>query len=400
MPVNTMPNVAMPSFFIDSLRLSRASSYGGGGGGRNSQHSGPDSDGAEEPELAPPRASLTDAGASSLTPFQPQRPALLPGEGRVASASEANLLSKEVVPVSLAAQSIIKSGPLKKHSRNVTGVWQVRFVVLEGSPTHVMVYYYASAAAEASASKPRGVVPLSEVSVQRFGKDNMSFRVRAPQRSYEFRAPTPEEAQDWIRCIGAAAESARYAKAAGSAGAPPTLGALGAGARSGRSGGGGPPGSSTKSFSEDGESDRREDSDCGAGPSGSGTRAGAAAGGAGAGAACCGSSSSASAGGAGRQVTIAQHSSVAMMHQSPSPGAGGGASKQPPRGILSRALPTRRNDKASKPAMPAMLSRSETWMDITSSSGAPLPRTSPPVSVSEDGAGTPRAPTLQVSNDL
>lgn len=98
-------------------------------------------------------------------------------------------------------------------------LWQVRFVVIEGAPTHVLVYYYASAAVEASAQKPRGVVPLSEVSVQRWGKDNCTLRLKAPQRLYEFRAHTPEECTEWIDAISSAAEVARRARSAKGGGA-------------------------------------------------------------------------------------------------------------------------------------------------------------------------------------
>ena len=69
-------------------------------------------------------------------------------------------------PVALAAQTVLKSGALKKRSKQMSGLaalWQQRFVVLEGAPTHVLVYYYASAAHAAGDStlKPRGVVPLT-----------------------------------------------------------------------------------------------------------------------------------------------------------------------------------------------------------------------------------------------
>ena len=39
-------------------------------------------------------------------------------------------------------------------------------------------------------------------------KDGTAFRVRAPLRSYEFRAPSPEEASDWISKINTAAQAA------------------------------------------------------------------------------------------------------------------------------------------------------------------------------------------------
>ena len=137
---------------------------------------------------------------------------MLPQEGRAPTPSIVVADIGATVPVSLAAQSIIRSGPLKKHSRNITGVWQVRYVVLEGAPTHVICYYYASAASEVSASRPRGVVPLNEISVQHSGKDRMTFRVQAPSRAYELRAQTVAEAESWISCIKDAAMAARLAR--------------------------------------------------------------------------------------------------------------------------------------------------------------------------------------------
>ena len=385
-----MPNVAMPSFFID--RMSRTSSYGlGRSSGRD-----PESLSDTTPEESLPRMSLSVGSTASLTPFQPSAPTLLPSEGRLPSASMTGVVDGPLVPVSLAAQSIIKSGPLRKHSRNVTGAWQSRFLVLEGHPTHVMVYYYASAAAEASASKPRGVVPLAEVSVTRFGRDNLSFRVKAPQRLYDFRAPSPEEAEDWIQCIGEAAEAARRAKAAGGGGGQLAL--SGGGAKSGKAGT--PTSSSGTGLSDDDDS-RRSDNNDGLGSlpeksgglgggGGNGGGAGNGAGGGGGG----GGSSSSSAGGV-RQVTIQPHAVGAA-----SVSGAAAASSRTPRGILSRALPSRQRDKASKPALPAMLSRADTWVDI--SSAPPLPKTSPQVSVSEDGSGvgTPQSRQMHHSGDL
>ena len=56
-------------------------------------------------------------------------------------------------------------------------------------------------------------MPLGDISgVQRLGQDSASFRVKAPQRAYEFRAPSPEEAADWIAALTAAADAARTAR--------------------------------------------------------------------------------------------------------------------------------------------------------------------------------------------
>jgi hypothetical protein len=117
--------------------------------------------------------------------------------------------------------TIIKSGLLKKHaSRHVTGAWQQRFVVLEGSPTHVLIYYGAAAATDPTAAKPRGVMPLAEVTVQRHPKEQNTFVVRAPARSYELRATSGVEADEWVHAIDGAVEVARLAKARASTPAP------------------------------------------------------------------------------------------------------------------------------------------------------------------------------------
>ena len=126
-------------------------------------------------------------------------------------------------PVALAAQSVVKSGALKKRSKNLSGVlWQQRFIVIEGPPTHLLVYYYAkAAAAEGEGNKPRGVLPLSEVKADLYDKlkDGTAFRVTAPKREYEFRAASPEEARAWIAQINkSAAEASQPARAAGAVG--------------------------------------------------------------------------------------------------------------------------------------------------------------------------------------
>lgn len=132
-------------------------------------------------------------------------------------------------PVALAAQSVVKSGALKKRSKNLSGVlWQQRFIVIEGPPTHLLVYYYPkAAAAEGEGNKPRGVLPLSEVKAETYDKlkDGTAFRVRAPKREYEFRAASPEEARAWIAQINKSAAAASQQARAATAG-PAGFGAI------------------------------------------------------------------------------------------------------------------------------------------------------------------------------
>lgn len=105
-------------------------------------------------------APAPTASAQSMTPFLPHQPQLIP-EGHRRHVSVTTRLPHTTGPVALAAQTVIKSGPLKKRSKNLSGaLWQQRYVVLEGAPTYVLVYYYAAAERADSAQKPRGVVSL------------------------------------------------------------------------------------------------------------------------------------------------------------------------------------------------------------------------------------------------
>ena len=69
-----------------------------------------------------------------------------------------------------------------------------------------------------------------EASAQLIGKDQISFRVKAPERSYDFRASTSAEALDWIQRINNAATAkapspcARNGASSGSAAAPAAVG--------------------------------------------------------------------------------------------------------------------------------------------------------------------------------
>ena len=148
--------VGLPAFFGESFRSSSRKSLSLGE--ESSQptlvHNGP----AANPN---PRLSLMEP--VSLTPFAPQQPQVeslrLDEDG-----STPLVLGTAPQPVALTAHSIIKSGALKKRSKQMSAaaLWQQRFIVLEGPPTHVLVYYYAkAAAAEGEGNQPRGVVPLS-----------------------------------------------------------------------------------------------------------------------------------------------------------------------------------------------------------------------------------------------
>ena len=197
-----MPTLALPSFFGDSFRNSF----------RNSSFFG-----APAPAAAPDELQQPDEDAiepASLTPFVPQQPALIPARNSPAEGSSPGLIqrlnAKPVEAVALTAQSVLKSGSLKKRSKQkMQMLWQQRFVVLEGAPTHVLVYYYASAERNDANSKPRGVVPLNEASAAVFGKDGTTFRVKAPLRAYEFRAASASDASEWVREIEGAAADAR-----------------------------------------------------------------------------------------------------------------------------------------------------------------------------------------------
>ena len=390
-----MPNVAMPAFFIDSLRISRASSNGFSSPRRSAVPASDPPDADLPQDLVAEPSTLLEAGAS-LTPFQPRAPALLPATGRITSPSTARSSQQsEIVPVSLAAHSIIKSGQLKKHSRSLSGVWQVRHVVVEGHPTHVLVYYYASAASEVSSSKPRGVISLCELSVQPLGKDKLTFRLRAPQRVYDFRAPSADEASEWIRCIEQATQSARLAKSKNLA---PT--ALADGPTAGKI-------SSNKSYLRDLSSSRTPSasSDPGLGSSQQCSSHPDAASGRDSGG-CVGSSecSTVTAGGASRS----SNSSFPDRGGGSSERAGGGNVRKQMigkgAGLLYRS---RRADKASKAAPPVTLSREETWADITHprASNATESQTSsragtPTISVSEDGSGVSKPPSHKISSEL
>lgn len=220
------PHVALPTFFVSdiSLSLSRRSSR------RLSRRSSSDAQGPSEPlddtlenkidDDAPPAAAHSGSvGAQSLTPFRPQPPRLLSlGAFRSINTSRTDVrLTTTPMPLqsSHLTSVVVKSGALKKHRRAVSSVWQTRFVVLEGAPTFMLVYYHASAAAELSGSKPRGVLSLGELSVQPYGRDRASFRIRAPNRTYDFTAASAAEAQQWISCLNESIQKARAAEQQG-----------------------------------------------------------------------------------------------------------------------------------------------------------------------------------------
>ena len=223
-----MPNVAFPSFFGESFRSSIRSSS------RHSLAVASAPAAAEPPELA----ETSEIQPASLTPFTPQQPSLHPGLHRDVQ----HAVQLQLKPTALAAQSILRSATLKKRSKQVSSLWQHRYVVLEGPPTNVLVYYYASAATatDDASVKPRGVVPLSVRTTPRpartsprpsscmlkngpfacpcaqdataalTGKDSgTSFRVKGPQRAYDFKAATPSEAVAWVRAISDSAAAAR-----------------------------------------------------------------------------------------------------------------------------------------------------------------------------------------------
>jgi hypothetical protein len=141
--------VMVPSFFMESFRMSRGSLRLSRG----------DAAIPAEEELT---ESSCSSSVQSLTPFVGAQPALRPEGQRVASASVA-LEPVAVEPVVLSGRAAhLKSGLLKKRSQKFGSVWQLRFVMLEGEPTNALVYYYASATEQTSgAQKPRGVLILS-----------------------------------------------------------------------------------------------------------------------------------------------------------------------------------------------------------------------------------------------
>ena len=136
-----MPNVLFPAFFADSSRTSS----------RYSVH------GSVPPELE----ENSEVLPVSRTPVMPQQPVLLPEGRRAAAAGPAVLNSGPAI--ALAAQTVLRSGSLKKRSHKISAVFQPRFVVLEGAPTNVLVYYASKVAhaAEDASNKPRGVIALS-----------------------------------------------------------------------------------------------------------------------------------------------------------------------------------------------------------------------------------------------
>lgn len=143
------------------------------------------------------------------------------------SSSSGDALAEPATPVDrisgvvmLAPQILLKRGPLSKRSKHMSKMWQLRHVEVEGAPTHVMCYYGKQALAAGPSGRvdrknqPRGVLPLSDVVAS--VKGGLVIEVQAPLRSYEFRAASPEDAAEWVRCISAAAAGARSARAGGS----------------------------------------------------------------------------------------------------------------------------------------------------------------------------------------
>ena len=131
--------VSLPSFFIE--RMSRLSMGGGArlsqGARASSLHRDADTSQPDDAMELRVRAdsnsgfaaevlSSEPAVAVTLTPFQPAKPQVLPLERKAADTSAVHVLPPPATPVSLAAQTVIKKGALRKHSRNVTGAWQAR----------------------------------------------------------------------------------------------------------------------------------------------------------------------------------------------------------------------------------------------------------------------------------
>ena len=193
-----MPTLALPSFFGRLVpQIARNSSFFGAPLAVTDELQQPDEDAIE-----PASAALCAAAASAHNRYPP-------AEGSSPGLIQ-RLNAKPVEAVMTHAQSVLKSGSLKKRSKQkMQMLWQQRFVVLEGAPTHVLVYYYASAERNDANSKPRGVVPLNEASAAVFGKDGTTFRVKAPLRAYEFRAASASDASEWVREIEGAAADAR-----------------------------------------------------------------------------------------------------------------------------------------------------------------------------------------------
>lgn len=50
---------------------------------------------------------------------------------------------------------------------------------------------------------------MQEVKVEPYGKEGLAFRVHAPKRTYEFRAPSTDDASAWIQSINQAVEETR-----------------------------------------------------------------------------------------------------------------------------------------------------------------------------------------------
>ena len=252
----------MPAFFGDSARMSRTSVIKDGPA---SSAYGDASMGLSEIPLDDNNGGPSASAAQSMTPFQPHQPELVPEDRRRRHVSVTTRLPPTTGPVALAAETVIKAGSLKKRSKNLSGaLWQQRYVVLEGAPTHVLVYYYAAAERSENAQKPRGVVSLNvrlaflpflpcaallcfllritllprpptrrrcpprcavvtdtcactsthtavvqEVKVEPYGKEGLAFRVHAPKRTYEFRAPSTDDASAWIQSINQAVEETR-----------------------------------------------------------------------------------------------------------------------------------------------------------------------------------------------
>ena len=149
----------MPAFFGDSFRMSRTSVIKDD---PNSSAYGVASMGLSEIPLDDNNDGPAASAAQSMTPFQPHQPELVPEDRRRRHVSVTTRLPPTTGPVALAAETVIKAGSLKKRSKNLSGaLWQQRYVVLEGAPTHVLVYYYAAAERSENAQKPRGVVSLN-----------------------------------------------------------------------------------------------------------------------------------------------------------------------------------------------------------------------------------------------
>lgn len=137
--------------------------------------------------------------------------------------------------VSPGPAAVLKSGPLQKRTTGkLSARWATRFVVLD---SEYFCYYDGKSrpanhqpptggdeegddddegggkAASKSGKPARQVLRLSELScsLKDLTEHSDTFILQHTARSYEWRAPSPAEASEWVACISAAAERASLA---------------------------------------------------------------------------------------------------------------------------------------------------------------------------------------------